>query len=53
MPVEESFVHFIIMNMEQNAVFVNATIKKYLELRRARNISNSGLDILHSIAVKL
>ena len=53
MLVEESSVHFMIMNMGLNAVFGNATIKKFLELKLARSIGNSGLDILHSIAVKL
>ena len=53
MLMEESFVHFMIMNMGLCAVFGTATIKKFLELRFARSISNSGLDILHSIAVKL
>jgi hypothetical protein len=53
MLVEESFVHFMIMNMGLNVVFGNATIKKLLELKLVRSISNSGLDILHSIAIKL
>ena len=53
MLVEESSVHFMIMNMGLNVVFGNATIKKLLELKLARSISNSGLNILHSIAVKL
>jgi hypothetical protein len=53
MLVEESFVHFMIMNMGLNAIFGNATIKKFLVLKLARSISNSGLDILRSIAIKL
>ena len=53
MLVEEYSVHFMIMNMGLNAIFGNATIKKFLELKLARSISNSGLDILHSITVKL
>jgi hypothetical protein len=43
----------MIMNMGLNAIFGNATIKKFLVLKLARSISNSGLDILRSIAVKL
>ena len=53
MLVEEYSVHFMIMNMGLNAVFGNATIKKFLELKLARSISSDGLDILHSITVKL
>jgi hypothetical protein len=53
MLVVEYSVHFMIMNMGLNAIFGNATIKKFLELKLARSISNSGLDILHSITVKL
>ena len=53
MLMEESFVHFMIMNMWLCAVLGIATIKKFLELRFPRSISNSGLDILHSTAVKL
>ena len=42
---EESSVHFMILNMGLNAVFGNATIKKFLELKLARSISNTGLGL--------
>jgi len=50
---EEFFVHFMRMNMGLNAAFVNATIKKLLELRHVSNISSNGLDIVYNIAITL
>jgi hypothetical protein len=53
MLVEEFFVHCMNMSMVLDATSRTAIIKKFLEPRHVRSISNNGLDILHSIAVKL
>jgi hypothetical protein len=53
MLVEEFFVHFMRINMGLNAAFRIAIIKRFLEPRHVSSISNSGLDIVYSIVVKL
>jgi hypothetical protein len=53
MLMEEFSVHFMIMSMVLDAASRVATIKKSLEPRHVGSISNNGLNIPHSIVVKL
>jgi hypothetical protein len=48
--VVEFSVHFIIMNMEQGAIFRNVTIRKFKGLKLVRGISSSGFSIHHNTA---
>jgi hypothetical protein len=50
---EGFFVPFMSMNMGLNAAYRIVTIKKFREPKHVGDIRNSGLNIVHSIVVRL